>query len=614
MQYPSSANERIKEAWWSRVKEDEMAYKPIRDYGLISDMRTAALVSLDGAIDWMCWPKFDSPAIFCALLDDKKGGHFSITPVGAFQSTQKYITDSNVLVTVFENERGQVELIDFLSIADDKQSLYRVIKGLSGEMEIKIDFRPRFNYGRDLPIFDKNEASIKVTSANEELELYSQIPLQIEEDARVGGVYTIKAGDQKTLTLGRSGSIETSAPDVDTVLDQTVEFWRKWLVTCPYKGPWGEWVSRSALVVRALTYKPTGLIVAAPTTSLPEEIGSNKNWDYRYVWLRDASMVLAAMFHLGHMTDEGQRFLKFLADKCAGGPANLKIMYDISGNLLDGEKIIPELEGYCGSYPVRVGNEASNQVQLDVFGEVLLTARRYVEVVGELSPELWDSMVAIADFIVDNWRRPDSGIWEERGKPRHYTHSKMMCAVGLRSILAIQEKTAYSAPIEKWSKAHKEIRETILHRAWNEKLNSFTKVFDSDELDASLILMSVYDFLPATDERLRSTVDLLIHTLGRRGLMYRFKWEGEEIGASEGAVAIASIWLAIHFIKLGKLDFAAEYIQALIDSANHVGLFAEEFDPKTGDFLGNFPQLFVHTALIDAIHDFRAAKQAQEKP
>ena len=590
-----------------------MVYKPIRDYGLISDMHTAALVGLDGAIDWMCWPKFDSPAIFCALLDDKKGGYFSIAPVGDYESTQKYISDSNVLVTIFENEYGHVELIDFLSLTENGQALYRVIKGLSGEMKIKIDFKPRFNYGRDLPTFNKHELTIGVTGGDEALELHSQIPLRIEKDARAGCTCSMKAGEQKTLALGKPGTIENSDQAVNAILDATVEFWRKWLVTCPYKGPWGDLVSRSSLVVRALTYKPTGLIVAAPTTSLPEKIGSNKNWDYRYVWLRDAAMVLEAMFHLGHMNDEGGRFLKFLADKCASDPANLKIMYDISGNQLNGEEIIPELEGYRGSSPVRIGNEASNQVQLDVFGEVLLTARRYVELVGDLSPEIWDSMVALADHIINNWQNPDSGIWEERGEPRHFTHSKVMCAVGLRSILAIQKKTEFPAPVKKWNKALQEIRETILRKAWNAKLKSFTKVFDSDELDASLLLMSVYGFLPATDKRLRSTVDRLIHTLGRKGLMYRFKWAGEEIGASEGAFAIASIWLAIHFIKLGQLDFAAEYIQALIDSANHVGLFAEEFDPKTGDFLGNFPQLFVHTALIDAIHDFSAAKKAQEK-
>ncbi len=590
-----------------------MVYKPIRDYGLISDMYTAALVGLDGAIDWMCWPAFDSPAVFCALLDDKKGGHFSITPTSDYESTQKYISDSNVLVTIFENKNGHIELIDFLSVGGGGQALYRVIKGFSGEMEIKIEFKPRFNYGRDLPTFSERQLSIKVASDDEELELHSQIPLQTEGGDRAECICSIKAGDQKTLALSRPGVIEGSVSDVDTILNATVEFWNKWLVACPYNGPWGEWVSRSALVVRALTYKPTGLIVAAPTTSLPEKVGSNKNWDYRYVWLRDASMVLEAMFHLGHMNDEGGRFLNFLAEKCVSGPANLKIMYDINGNLLNGEQIIPELEGYRASSPVRIGNEASNQVQLDVFGEVLLTARRYVELVGELSPDLWDSMVSIADHIISNWQNPDNGIWEERGRPRHYTHSKVMCAVGLRSILAIQKKTGYAAPTKRWNQALEEIRETILRRAWNAELNSFTKVFDSDELDASLLLMSVYDFLPATDERLRSTVDRLIHTLGRNGLMYRFKWAGEEVGASEGAFAIASIWLAIHFIKLGQLDFAAEYIQALIDSANHVGLFAEEFDPETGDFLGNFPQLFVHTALIDAIHDFSAAKKAQEK-
>ncbi len=584
-----------------------MAYKPIRDYGLISDSHTAALVGIDGAIDWLCWPRFDSPAIFCSILDDKVGGYFSIKPTGDHSSSQEYISSTNVLVTTFEHDSGRVEVTDFLLTDDDDRGLYRIITCLSGKMEVAVEFKPRPDYGRATPLLNAQDGKITFDDGQEPLELISDFPLKVAEDAVASGVLVVKAGDKRAFALGKANGVENSITSIEKLLEATIDYWREWTSACTYVGPWSEWITRSALVVSALTYKPTGLIVAAPTTSLPEKIGSKLNWDYRYMWLRDAAMVLEAMFHLGHMGDEGKDFLNFLAKQAGKDPSDLKIMYDIDGQLLKGEEIIPELEGYRGSYPVRIGNEASNQVQLDVFGEILLTAKRYVEVVGEISPELWESLIALADYAIDNWHRPDNGIWEERGDPRHYTHSKVMCAVGIRSVLDIQKKTKYPAPVKRWKTALKKMRETIIERAWNDEIKSFTKVFDSDEIDASLLLMSVYDFLPATDERLRSTVDHLIHNLGTKGLMCRFQWAGEEIGESEGAFTIASIWLAIHFIKLGKLDFAEEYIQALIDSANHVGLFAEELDPKTGDFLGNYPQLFVHTALIDAIHNFNNA-------
>jgi GH15 family glucan-1,4-alpha-glucosidase len=587
-----------------------VAYKPIRDYGLISDSRTAALVGLDGSIDWLCWPRFDSPSIFGAILDDKKGGCFSVTPTAKYRSSQAYIEDTNVLVTSFETDTGGAELIDFMAVGGTGRHLCRIVKGTSGEIEFEVVFAPRFDYGRTAPMFRQRPDRLSASWTDDTVILAGGAPLRVSADSATGKL-RVRAKEKKFLGFGDT-NLDVAAGTIEAKLKETVGFWRSWLNTYPYDGPWRRAITRSALTVKALTYQPTGLIVAAPTTSLPEQIGGDKNWDYRYFWLRDAAMVLEAMFHLGHMSDEGARFAKLLVEKGGTDPSELRIMYDIDGNPLGGEEIVPGLKGYMGSTPVRIGNAASEQFQLDVFGEALLCVHHYFEMSGNPTEDVWGATNALADFIAANWKRPDRGIWEERGKPRHYTHSKMMGAVGLQSALAIQRQTGFPAPTERWNKALAAITTAILERAYSPELNSFTKAFDSAEVDASSLLMSVYDFLPAADARLRSTADRIIHTLGHKGLIYRFQWNGEALGVSEGAFAIASIWLAIHFIKLGQLDFAAEYIQAIVESANHLGLLAEEIDAE-GNFLGNFPQLFVHTALIDAAHAFTVAAGAQAR-
>lgn len=587
-----------------------MTYKPIRDYGLISDSQTAGLVGMDGSIDWLCWPRFDSPSIFGAILDDKKGGRFSISPINAYESSQEYIEDTNVLTTTFETETGRGEIVDFMPINNRRRGLYRVLAGVSGEIELEAVFAPRFDYGRYGPTIESKRGSIVSSWAGGALALTSQVPLEIQDET-ASGILRLHGGDKRILFLGDPGVIDLSPIAVDGQLNGAIRFWRSWLNMSPYSGPWKRAVNRSALTVKALTYQPTGLIVASPTASLPEKIGDSKNWDYRYAWLRDGAMVLEAMFHLGHMADEGSRFLKFLTEKGAGDPARLRIMYSILGEEVNGEQIVSELEGYMGSAPVRIGNDASNQFQLDVYGEVLLCAYRYVDLVGRATPGISGAIARLANFIVDNWRRPDMGIWEERGAARHYTHSKMMCAVGLQSALKAQKLIGFSGPTGRWKRELALIKKTIIERAYDSESGSFTKAFESRDLDAGALLMSVYNFLPAADPRLRSTADKIIHNLGHKGLIYRFRWGGEAPGASEGAFTIASIWLAIHFIKLNKLDFAADYIQAIVDSANHLGLLAEEIDAGTGDFLGNFPQLFVHTALIDAAHAFNTAVRAK---
>lgn len=592
-----------------RSKRD--AYKPIRDYGLLGDSRTAALVGLDGSIDWMCWPRFDSGSVFGAILDSEKGGRFAVTPAGRYRSTQEYVSATNVLVTFFETDRGRVELVDFLAVEGNRQ-LCRIITARSGEMELKIDFSPRFDYGRVLPKFSKGAKSVLVSSTRESFELFSSVSVDVS-DHSAGGTITVRAGDKAMLAFGEKGMVGRSLRVAESALVSTTAYWRNWLATSPYEGPWKEWVTRSALVMKALTYEPTGLAIASPTTSLPEKPGGDKNWDYRYVWMRDAAMVLEAMFHLGHMGDQGARYMDFLAEQAGRDPAGLCVMYDVDGLRLQGEELLTDLDGYRGSKPVRIGNQAAFQFQLDTYGEVLYTAYRFADMVGELPPAVWETMLALAEYIIDNWSRPDKGIWEERGEERHYTQSKAMCAVGLRAVIKSQAKTGYPGPTERWQEALARIEKTVLTNGWNPRLRSFTKFFDSDELDASVLLLSVYGFLPSTDPRIQSTVDVLLRNLGHKGFMYRFKYPGLELAEGEGAFAIATMWLAMHFIRVGREDFARKYIDAIIGTANHVGLFAEEFDPRNGDFLGNFPQLFVHAALVDAIHNYQdmvAAKSA----
>jgi len=588
-------------------------YKPIRDYGLISDMITAALVGLDGSIDWLCWPRFDSPSIFGALLDANKGGKFYVKPAaGPWRSEQQYIPNTNVLITKFKTAKGSAEVLDFFIIDKVKRGLYRLVRGLSGQVVLEIVFEPRFNYGLLPAKLSTTKDAIIAKGNSNVLELYSDIPLKIVKN-QVKASLNLSAGEEKILVMGEKDKVDCSLPVINYLLKQTINYWKQWLFSWTYDGPWSNYVARSALLVKALTYKPTGLMVAAPTTSLPEKIGGNKNWDYRYVWLRDAAMVLEAMFHLGHMQDVGKRFINFLVQQGGEDPSHLRIMYAVDGKPLKNETFLSHLEGYQSSKPVRIGNKAASQFQLDVYGEILYCIRRYLELAGKLTPSVWRTVIKLSEQIVNNWQKPDKGVWEERGQSRHYTHSKVMCAVGLRSALLIQKQTGYPAPTKRWLQTLSRINKNILEKAWSQKLNAFTKAFGLDEVDASCLLMSVYDFLPATNEYVRATADRIIHTLGYKGLLYRFKYAGEELGESEGAFTIASLWLAIHFIKLGQLDFAAQYIQAIIDSANHLGLFSEEIDAKNGEFLGNFPQLFVHTALIDAVHTYNSALRQKKQ-
>lgn len=585
-----------------------MAYKDIRDYGIIGDRRTAALVGLDGSIDWLCLPCFDSPSVFAALLDETTGGRLAVTPLDDYASSQEYLDLTNVLTTTFETAEGRVELVDFM-VVDGRgrppaagPELHRIVRCLSGKMDLALVFEPQPDYGRAPVKITPNEHGVTVRSPAINLALALPFPVEIDE-GRVWLRFTVELGDELAFVLSVSDgfpaqpAIRISRQHLDTVGD----YWLNWAVRSTYRGPWRPQVLRSALTVKLLTYLDTAAVVAAPTTSLPEKIGGDKNWDYRYMWLRDASLVFGAMFRVGHMADEAVAFFNMIGRTLMANPEKLGIAFGIRGELDLPEFELPGLEGYRGSRPVHIGNRASEQFQLDVYGEVLQTAKLYHQFTRVASEDFLRLVAHLANEICDHWQEPDHGIWEERGEPRQYTHSKVMCELGLRAALDIEKRTGRIGPTQRWEDTRASILEAVLTRAWNEKLGSFVKVFDTDELDASTLLMAVYGFIDADDPRMASTVNVLREKLGRGPFLYRFKWDGEELGRSEGAFVLCSFWLVLYYITLGDLDAAAKLLDKLLPYANHLGLFAEEIDPDTGRFLGNLPQLLVHTDLINGV-------------
>ena len=592
---------------------------PIEDYALIGDCETAALVSREGSIDWLCLPRFDSAACFAALLGMPENGRWSIAPKDRrARISRRYRPDTLILETTFETDDGAATLIDFMPPRDGASDLVRLVVGQRGRVVFNTDFVVRFDYGRTIPwVTREHDGTLTAVAGPNKLFLWTPVALE-GADLHTAGSFSVTAGDRVPFVLTY---IASHAPppvrrDVDTILRETEDYWRDFSSRCPPVGPWTDTVKRSLITLKALTYMPTGGIVAAATTSLPEQLAGTRNWDYRFCWLRDATMTLQAFMKLGYY-EEASAWREWLMRAVAGAPGQMQIMYGISGerHLLEWE--VPWLEGYYGSRPVRVGNAAAEQFQLDVYGEVTDALTQALK--GGLPPHPRSRALneVIMPFLEEAWRRPDEGIWEVRGGPQHFTHSKVMAWVAFDRAATLAATADSGTDLaERWRRVAAEIHDDVCRKAFNTELGSFVQAYGSRTLDASLLQIPLVGFLPSSDHRVISTVKAIESGLMRDGLVLRYPTEQTDDGlpAGEGAFMACSFWLADVLVLLNRYADARCMFERLLSLCNDVGLLSEEYDPVTGRMLGNFPQAFSHIGLINtALNLARRTGPAEER-
>jgi GH15 family glucan-1,4-alpha-glucosidase len=533
-------------------QESIVAYKNIDEYGLIGNSYAAALVSTDGSIDWCCLPRFDSPSIFAAILDDEKGGRFHIKPQIHFRFHQVYLPSTNILQTTFQTDTGTARVIDFMPCYRISRrglrqfpEIHRLVDCTDGQVPLEVMFEPRLDYARGDTVMSVSKYGVTVRGWTEPLALSSMIPFAINGEKAIAS-FTLQQGERAQFIL-RCSSDQPRSPiiyDAQGKLERTLAYWQQKAEGCVFSGPWREAIVRSYLVLHLLVYSPTGAIIAAPTTSLPEQIGGERNWDYRFAWLRDASLTLNALFHLGHM-EEALGFFNWLTTLCGKCGAKAQILYDIDFEDPLKEQELDHLKGYRGSRPVRIGNDAYRQLQLDVFGEVLETAYNYLNIGGYISLRTWESLESFVEAACENWQRPDSGIWEVRGGPYHFVHSKLMCWVAVDRGIRIAEKLGHRNKLRQWRTIAQEIREDILNRGWNPERQAFTQHYNTPALDASNLLIPLFGFLPISDKRIISTIERTVEELSWDGLLRRYRTDETDDGlsGSEGVFLWCSFWL-----------------------------------------------------------------------
>jgi GH15 family glucan-1,4-alpha-glucosidase len=576
----------------------------VEDYALIGDLQTAALVSREGSIDWCCFPRFDSGACFAALLGEPEHGRWLLAPVARVRkSTRRYRHDTLVLESIFETEAGTVRAIDFMPPRGRAPDIVRIVEGLEGSVPMRSELVIRFDFGHIVPWVRRvDHARVAIAGPDA---LCFRTPAKVRgEDLRTVSEFTLAQGERIPFVLTWYPSHEPLPEEIDPeqALDDTEAYWLDWAESCRHQGDYHDEIHQSLLVLKALTYEPTGGIVAAPTTSLPESIGGVRNWDYRFCWLRDATLTLLAMLYAGYH-EEAESWERWLLRAVAGDPADIQIMYGIAGERRLDERELEWLPGYEGSKPVRVGNAASEQLQLDVYGEVIEALYQTLARGGTVDDNVWSLIQKLLDWLADGWRQKDAGLWEVRGPPRHFTHSKMMAWVAFDRAVRFCEEFGREGPVEHWQALRDEIHAEVLARAWNEEKQAFAQSYGADELDASVLLMPLVGFLPATDERFVSTVAAVRRELIVGGLVLRYRSQDDGsvdgLPPGEGVFLPCSFWLADVLALQGNFDEARELFERLLDLRNDVGLLAEEFDPKAGRQLGNFPQAFTHLALVN---------------
>jgi GH15 family glucan-1,4-alpha-glucosidase len=589
-------------------------YPPIGQYAVIGDCRAAGLVSQDGSLDWLCLPRFDSPSIFAALLDAEAGGRFRIRPAGAFRSERRYLPDTNVLETTFRAEGGSFVLRDLLPVASEAEKrsalfsehqVLRELEGLAGEVAVEVLYDPRPDYGRRHPRLEwRGALGLWCQSGSAAAILRSELPLQLADDGRsAGGVYRLRAGERRYLAFAYSREAPATVPPLGETarqhLEQSVRWWRQWAGRCAYRGPYRAAVVRSALALKLMTYAPSGAVVAAPTTSLPERVGGVRNWDYRYCWLRDASFTMRALFDLGY-AEEATAFLDWMLHATRLTRPELQVLYDVFGEADLRERELTHLEGYAGSRPVRIGNGAHDQLQLDVYGEVADAIARFAGRGGRFSRDTIRLIDNLGHTVCKRWRQPDEGIWEGRSGRFHHTHSKVLCWVALDRLVQLHESGCLDVCVDEFRTARDAIRAAIEARGYDERLGSYTQTFGGDELDASLLTLPLYGYLTGTEPRMRSTWRRILEHLGRGPLVYRYQTVDDGLPEGEGTFGIACFWAVECLARGGELERATSSFEQLLEYANDVGLYAEEIDADTGEALGNFPQAFTHVGLINA--------------
>ena len=594
---------------------DSSEYAPIGDYALVGDCRGAGLVSRDGSLDWLCFPRFDSPSIFGALLDAEQGGRLRIRPTGPFEVERRYLPDTNILETTFRTAAGAVALRDLMPVASEDakrhglapdHQVLREVEGLAGEVELEVLYAPRPNYGRSRPRLERRGALGLWCEANgAALTLQSDVPLALTNDGRSAvGRARLRARQRVYVAFAYGQEAPQVIAPLPAVapgsLDRSARWWRGWAGRAAYRGPYREAVVRSALVLKLMAYAPSGAVVAAPTTSLPEKLGGTRNWDYRYCWLRDASFTLRALFELGY-DEEAVAFLSWMLHATRLTWPELQVLYDVFGEAELPERELTHLDGYAGSRPVRIGNDAHGQLQLDVYGEVIDAVARFARRGGRFDSDTARLLLGLGNTVCKRWREPDEGIWEGRSGRFHHTHSKVLCWVALERLVQMHDAGQLDIRVDAFRAERDAIRAEVEGRGYNARLGSYTRVFDGEELDASLLTLPLYGFLDGRHPRMRSTCARIHQRLAHDGLVYRYETTTDDgLPPGEGAFGICGFWAVECLARGGDLAGATAAFERLLACANDVGLFAEEVDPETGTALGNFPQAFTHVGLINA--------------
>ncbi|MCC6534412.1 MAG: glycoside hydrolase family 15 protein [Burkholderiales bacterium] len=590
----------------------------IEDYALLGDCRTAALVGRDGSVDWLCFPRFDSGACFAALLGSEQHGRWLIAPAGTVASVSRaYRADTLVLETLFETAQGRVKLIDRMTPGSHAPRLLRQVAGVSGEVPMHLDLIIRFDYGAIVPWVRRTAHGLRAVAGPDTVYLHTSVPLRGEE-LHTRADFSVGAGERLSFELAWCPTYGCApAPsDVDSSLHETETWWTQWAHRCRYEGPWQEAVMRSMITLKALTYAPTGGIVAAATTSLPEQLGGVRNWDYRYCWLRDSTFTLYSLINGGY-TDEARAWRAWLVNSVAGWPADLNIMYGLSGERRLTELTLDWLPGHEGSRPVRIGNAAWGQHQLDVYGEVIDSLHLARRMGLEADEDAWRIECEMLKFLDSDWGKPDEGIWEIRGPRRQFTHSKLMAWVAFDRAVKSVERFGLPGPVERWRALCQAVRTDIYERGFDPELNSFVQYYGGKTLDASLLMMPLVGFLPAHDPRVAGTVAAVERYLLRDGLVDRYRTSAalDGLPEGEGAFLAATFWYVDNLALQGRYDEARERFEGLLALRNDVGLLAEEYDREAGRLVGNFPQAFSHVGLVNTARNLASAGgPAEDRP
>jgi GH15 family glucan-1,4-alpha-glucosidase len=605
------------------VSHDHSRYPPIGDYGLIGDSRASALVSRDGSVDWMCLPDMDSPSVFARLLDWDRGGYFQIAPDGDYEVSRRYLDDTNVLETTFVTPDGRVRLIDFMPAQKEDakrraleplRALIRFVECDEGRVRMRLEYVPRPDYGRGtVTLRARSRNDVTATRGQHIAHLRSNVPLDVTPwDARAG--FEVVPGERLRFSLSYSFEepcVLVSDLYVDQMYEQTLAFWREWVSGCRYDGPYASWVKRSALALKLLSYAPSGAIVAAPTTSLPEEIGGVRNWDYRYCWIRDSAFTVKIFLSLGFIP-EAHAFVGWLLHATHQTAPRLDPLYTLHGEPHAPEQELEHLEGYRGSKPVRIGNGAYDQHQFDVYGELIDALHAYVaqqryHLFGDERKYIRD----MADFVARSWRDTDAGIWEPRIGAQHYTHSKVMAWDALRHAALLVEEGELDGDADRWRREAEALREQVLREGYNEEVGAFTMVLGGRKLDAAVLMMPLIGFIPADDPRMLSTIDAIRRELETNGLVKRYEHFDDGLPGGEGGFLVCNFWLAAALAEAHRVDEAREVFERTLAVANDLGLLSEEADERTDELLGNFPQGFSHLGLIWAALDIAEAERGE---